>query len=129
MKPNKQKTEHRMSINDMVMQNLIDRLKDKVETIEEYEMLVDDCNQDISNGHLYPSWALDILKLAEQNRQGGGNYKVNKCKIMKDRFITMIEDLERFRKHYIEWNDRMEAPLETLYYRLCMGKEYAKGDR
>ena len=41
----------------------------------------------------------------------------------------MIEDLERFRKLYLEWDDKMIPPLEKLYYELCEEKEYRKGDR
>lgn len=116
-----------LSSNQQAIQDIIDNLKDTLHDIEEYELMVDDCNKDVANGHKYNTWVLDTLKLAEKNCQG--NYKMNKCKWYKQKFNEMIEDLERFRKLYLEWDDKMIPPLEKLYYELCEEKEYRKGDR
>ena len=118
-----------LSSNQQAIQDIIDNLKDTLNDIEEYELMVDDCNKDVANGHKYQQWVLDTLKLATQKSQGRGDYTQNKCKTMKERFITMIEDLESFRKHYLTWDDKLVPPLEKLYYELCEEKEYRKGDR
>ena len=118
-----------LSSNQQAIQDIIDNLKDTLNDIEEYELMVDDCNKDVANGHKYNTWVLDTLKLATQKSQGRGDYTQNKCKTMKERFITMIEDLESFRKHYLTWDDKLVPPLEKLYYELCEEKEYRKGDR
>ena len=105
-----------LSSNQQAIQDIIDNLKDTLNDIEEYELMVDDCNKDVANGHKYQQWVLDTLKLATQKSQGRGDYTQNKCKTMKERFITMIEDLESFRKHYLTWDDKLVPPLEKIYY-------------
>tara|TARA_R110002012_G_C11353252_1_gene579890 strand:+ start:76 stop:459 length:384 start_codon:yes stop_codon:yes gene_type:complete len=112
----KTKTTNRMSTGEEQIQIVIDDLKRDVEIINKYGLMVDLLNKDVANGDKYNTWVLDALKLATQKSQGRGDYTQNKCKPMKERFINMIEELESFRKHYLIWIDKLDAPLEKLFY-------------
>ena len=107
---------NRMSTGEEAIQDVIDNLKGHVETINKYGKMVDLMNKDVDNGEKYNTWVLDTLKLATQKSQGRGDYTQNKCKPMEERFTTMIEQLESFRKHYLTWIDKLDAPLEKLFY-------------
>tara|TARA_Y100000401_G_C8319195_1_gene224240 strand:+ start:1470 stop:2000 length:531 start_codon:yes stop_codon:yes gene_type:complete len=119
----KTKKTNRMSTGEEQIQIVIDRLKREVEIINKYGKMVDFMNKDVANGDKYNTWVLDTLKLATQKSQGRGDYTQNKCKPMEERFTTMIEQLESFRKHYLTWIDKLDAPLEKLFYTIVQEDE------